>query len=586
MPEYRPLTHLIERLSHSPATCISPGCDATRFVARVHAWRKAFAAQPGLRWALYADDAVEFAATLFGAWHAGKAVVLPCDRQPGTLHALRADIDGFAGDFPEALSAGVPAGATGLDNTSDIVVIPSVDTASIGQMDAVPWAPLCAQATTVTLFTSGSTGAPTALTKRLRQLDTEVSALETAFGAMLGEGGSVIATVSHQHIYGLLFCVLWPLSRGTDLPSARLAFHEEIAAAGGTSTVLVSSPAHLRRMPATLDWTASRATLRAVFSSGGALPREAADSVRDCLGKHPVEVYGSSETGGIAWRSGSVDASWTPLPGVEWRIDEDLLAVRSGHLAASGWHVGNDRVEPAGDGGFRLLGRADRIVKIEEKRVSLSALERHLNASDLVQDARALTMQLDIGERIAVVAAPSEQGAALLARDGRAGLARALRAYLHVHMEAIALPRRWAFPSTMPVNAQGKTSETLLRQCLQGILPIARWLVSEDRDSAVAILDIDMGLQVFDGHFQDTPIVPGVAQVDWAISLAEQALDVPSRERFMRLDLLKFQQVIRPGAAVRMELNWLADSRTLSFRLSSAGGVHASGRVVYEENNV
>jgi acyl-coenzyme A synthetase/AMP-(fatty) acid ligase len=44
-------------------------------------------------------------------------------------------------------------------------------------------------------------------------------------------------------------------------------------------------------------------------------------------------------------------------------------------------------VLPTGDGGFVLAGRADRIVKIEEKRVSLSAIEQRLLASPLVREA-------------------------------------------------------------------------------------------------------------------------------------------------------------------------------------------------------
>ncbi len=43
--------------------------------------------------------------------------------------------------------------------------------------------------------------------------------------------------------------------------------------------------------------------LRAIFSSGGPLPFEVAQESKRLLGPVPIEVYGSSETGGIAWRS-------------------------------------------------------------------------------------------------------------------------------------------------------------------------------------------------------------------------------------------------------------------------------------------
>src|SRR5262249_8163800 len=110
------------------------------------------------------------------------------------------------------------------------------------------------------------------------------------------------ATVTHQHIYGLLFRVLWPLAAGRPFAAGRLVFNEEIAHRVAGPAVLVASPAHLRRLPETVDWSPVRAGLRAVFSSGGPLPPEAADATLALLGVAPVEVYGSSETGGVAWR--------------------------------------------------------------------------------------------------------------------------------------------------------------------------------------------------------------------------------------------------------------------------------------------
>src|SRR5262245_1065277 len=64
------------------------------FVAAVQAWQACFAARAGKRFALYFDDSYEFAAALFGAWHAGKDVVLPGDAQPATLQRLMREVDG------------------------------------------------------------------------------------------------------------------------------------------------------------------------------------------------------------------------------------------------------------------------------------------------------------------------------------------------------------------------------------------------------------------------------------------------------------------------------------------------------------
>ncbi|MDQ0143115.1 ApeI family dehydratase [Cupriavidus necator] len=114
--------------------------------------------------------------------------------------------------------------------------------------------------------------------------------------------------------------------------------------------------------------------------------------------------------------------------------------------------------------------------------------------------------------------------------------------------------------------------------------PQAVWIESSGH-TAAAMLDVGAHLAVFDGHFPGTPIVPGVAQVDWAMTLAPQRLPVPPRERFVRLEVLKFQAIIRPGTRVRLDLAWEPARQALGFRLSSAAGVHASGRIVFRSEH-
>lgn len=543
---------------------------ATDFVARAAAWRHAFAAQPGRRWGLYLDSTAEFAAALLGAWHAGKHVVLPGDTRPETLLALRDQVDGLAGDVPDGLqsAAGAPA---------------------------MPWSALPTHDTWVTLFTSGSTGAPVALAKRLAQLDAEVHALEQAFGAAMPADARVLGTVSHQHIYGLLFMVLWPLASGRPVPDARLAFHEEIVArcvADKTPAILVSSPAHLKRMPALLDWSATRGVLHALFSSGGPLPAEASADVLRHTGLSPIEVFGSSETGGIAWRQRTThDDNWNPLPGVTWRLQDGHLAVRSAHLADDDWYVCADRALPTRDGCFVLAGRADRIVKIEEKRISLTRIEQQLTASPWVRDVRVTMIATAVGARVGAVIVLDDAGRTQCQAAGRGALIRGLRQHLAAVVDPLAVPRRWLFPASLPCNAQGKTTESMLRELFRQTVPPVRWIDADVADvgkgvevsetSALAELDIVDDLAVFDGHFPDAPIVPGVAQVDWVMALAPERLAVPPRERFARIDALKFQAVIQPGATVRMALTWQPAAQALAFRFTSDAGSHASGKIIF-----
>lgn len=529
-----------------------------QFRQQVLGWQQAFARAPGQDWALYFDDTVDFAAALLGAWHAGKRVFLGGDNLPATLDALRPQVQGFAGDLPAA-EAPLQADA---DIAADTVLQP-LDEA---QLELV-------------VFTSGSTGAPSAIGKRLRQLTAEVDALQAAFGAQL-DGAQVHGTVSHQHIYGLLFRVLWPLAAGRVIQPRRF-FHEDLVTAlAQQDALLVATPAHLKRLPEQLDWPSLGGRLRAVFSSGGPLPSEAALQARALLGVAPTEVFGSSETGGIAWRQWSAEKpQWHPLPGVEWTLQDGALAVRSPHLADTGWWQTQDRAQADTGNSFHLLGRADRIVKIEERRVSLDALEQQLRAHPQVQDVRVLVLP-GAREQLAAVVVPNPPGAAHWTDAQRRQLGQQLSSHLASSHDAVTRPRRWRFVDELPFNAQGKTTAAALAALFRPLMPVAQWQ-QRDAEAAHLLLPLDADLIAFDGHFPQAKILPGVVQLDWAIHFGREAFAMPPR--FVRMDALKFQHVARPGDVLQLSLGWDAVKSVMSFRYVSDHGVHASGRVVFAD---
>ena len=545
--------------------------DNAEFIARMWRWHDLLRAQAGSRFALYLEDSIEFGAALLGAWQAGKTVWLSADTLEASCAALRASVDGFLGEFPAAYAP----------------LRPSEDAADAQARDAVA---LDGGFPALVVFTSGSTGAAQAIPKKLSQLASETVTLQALFGERAGDA-AVLATVSHQHIYGLLFKVLWPLSAGRAIHAASISYPEQLAAALiAAPCVLVASPAHLKRLPEHLDWSGAGANLRAVFSSGGPLALETAQASGKLLGSVPVEVYGSSETGGVAWRqrvAGS-DESWLAMPGVDWRVATDVrqLEVRSAHLADDRWLQLADRATAANGGRFLLLGRSDRIVKIEEKRISLDAIEAALVASKLAVEARVVLCNPVQGERqkLAAFVIPSAEGRALLADGGKQALNQRLRAALAGTVEAVALPRRWRYLDQMPVNAQGKTTLAALLALLDDT-PVEAPRLPHLRELELALQRVLLevtapaNLLYFQGHFEVAPILPGVAQVEWAIQFGRRYFTLPAS--FRGINALKFQHVIRPDMAVQLELVHDTQKNSLNFRYLSDAGQHASGRIQF-----
>jgi len=548
--------------------------DNAHWLARVHAWHALLRGQQGSDFALYLDDSLEFSAALLGAWHAGKTVWLSADTLEASCAALRASVDGFLGQFPAELQPLQPSEADELSTAMPM------GGALSGDLSAL------------VVFTSGSTGAAQAIPKKLSQLASEVETLDVLFGATAGDA-AVLATVSHQHIYGLLFKVLWPLSTGRAIHALSITYPEELAACMAAGPcVLVASPAHLKRLPEHLDWRGAAGMLRTVFSSGGPLAADTALAAGRLLGSVPVEVYGSSETGGVAWRqrSGITDDAWRPFPTVAWRLGaaDDTLEVRSPHLADDNWLALADRAARVGEQRFLLLGRSDRIVKIEEKRISLSAMEAALLACGMAAEVRIVLCEPGAGERqrLAAFIVPTSAGRTLLDAEGKPAFNARLRAVLAAVVDAVALPRRWRYLDQMPVNAQGKTTLAALLALLDGDdgagarrprLPQLREL---EREPLRVLLEVSApaDLLYFDGHFDVAPILPGVVQVDWAIHYGRQYFHLPPQ--FKGINALKFQQVIQPETPVRLELLHDEAKGCLQFRYVSEAGQHASGRVI------
>ncbi|MDD5462673.1 MAG: AMP-binding protein [Methylococcales bacterium] len=531
--------------------------DADRFYGSAKSWVAKLRSQSLQRYALFTEDAYPFAVMLFALLHAGKEVFIPGNNRPGTAQQLQQLGCRLIGDWETAATFDYCLESTGCSD--------------------LPLSPLDLVKTRLALFTSGSTGLPKLVNKQLSQLQLEVETLENRWGRQLADA-EALATVSHQHIYGLLFRVLWPLSAGRCFHS-NCYINPEILAkrARHTAAYWISSPAHLKRLDQASPWD-GLARLCAVFSSGSALQQEVAQQILTCSGQPVIEIYGSTESGGIAWRQ--QDSAWTLFENVTLTQTDDGWELYSPYLSEQTGLPLDDQISLQDDGRFMLHGRQDRIVKIEEKRLSLTELEQRLMTLPWVAETSALvlTKHRDI---VGMVIVLTEDGMQSFKNKGRKSLIKQLRDTLYQYFDAVVLPRKWLFLEHMPLTSEGKIEQPVLKHLLDMDSRKFPYVLGIEKsgDSVELKLNVPKDLIYFPDHFPTYPILPGVVQIAWAEHFGKLffALDKP----FLTMEVIKFVKVIQPGADLKLMLNWKASSRKLYFNFSSEADAHSSGRMVY-----
>ncbi|MEA3083931.1 MAG: hypothetical protein QOC89_1628 [Paraburkholderia sp.] len=564
--------HELLSASHEACAVNAPVCrdgatvlDRAAFRARVSTLVALIRTQDAQRYALCIDDPFDFACALFALFACGKEPVIPANATPGYLADLADAYDAVLTDADLAHD-GRDAGADADDNL-----------ARNTSRTIDPHAPL-------TLYTSGSSGTPKPIRKTLAQFNAEVHTLEQQWGALVGNA-TMLASVPHHHIYGLLFRVLWPLAAGRAFNRAisiePVHLQAQIDQCG--ATVVVSTPAQLSRWPALPGFAALTPAPRAFFSSGGPLAVEAAQEYATAYAAAPIEIYGSTETGGIAWRRQDQSDAWQPVNGIEVRCDENgALNVRSPHLDHDGWHRTDDKIAFDIDGRFRLRGRLDRVLKLDGKRVSLPELEARLALHPYVAQAALVPLAGASRERVGAVVALTEAGSEALRGEGRVSLAKTLRRHLAAYFDLVVLPRHWRFRLMLPFDARGKLPAAALAAAFEaradGVEVLAE---TRSADTLHYELRVPPTLVHFAGHFPGLPILPGVVQVHWAMRLATE--HVPAVRTLASIDRLKFMAPVPPGAVLNLTLAHDAERRRVQFAYRLSGRECASGVIVYRE---
>ncbi|MDR2105411.1 MAG: AMP-binding protein [Deferribacteraceae bacterium] len=431
--------------------------------------------------------------------------------------------------------------------------------------------------------TSGSTGKPKIISKRLANLAPEAVYLSELFGDAIAQKPLFITTVNINHMYGIFYNFLLPLYNNLAILTDMVVIPDQlkILLSTGNKLFIASSPAFLERLAKYADAYSFPKNTAAISTAGGSLRQTTAEAVYKLFGIYFTEIYGSTETGGIAYRRPDETKYWTLYTPVDAFADENGLLAVSGAFVDSPFSLA-DRVEFINERQFILKGRSDRIVKFEEKRVSLEEVENVILQNSFIEETYAALIDLDffaqnsspfLGACIVLNRAGKDE---LLAK-GKRSFISGIKKEMVNRLDPVCIPSRWRILDELPRNNQGKLITSEIRLLFSGNLaePVVLEKAISTEKLSLTLSFVKDSLY-FRGHFPDFPILAGVVQVNFAISWLKKVFH--HETSIKKISKLKFTNIIHPGDIVNLSID-LKANRLYRFKYSSGEKTLSSGEL-------
>jgi len=393
------------------------------------------------------SDRYQFAVSLAACVQRGIVTLLPPARTPGVIAHLRAeapDLVLLVDREEEAQpSDGLPMHR---------VELVEREVAGIQAIPESPGSQLVAR-----MYSSGSTGQPQPQPKLWGSLVRNAAAQVQRLGEVAPEGIALLGTVPAQHSYGFESTVLVALAAGATMTAARPFFPADIAAeldALPRPRGLVTTPFHLRTV---LDAGLALPAIDLLLCATAPLTPELANAAEQAFRAPLIEIYGATESGQLATRRTTRETCWTPYAGVQVTQHDDRAWAEGGHVRAP--TPLSDLIEPAGAGGFVLLGRHADMVNIAGKRSSLAYLTQVLLRVPGVVDGAFFIPEepangADITRLAAAVVAPGQSSSGLMVA-------------LREHLDPVFLPRPLLLVPSLPRSESSKLPVDGLRALLR-----------------------------------------------------------------------------------------------------------------------
>lgn len=398
-----------------------------------------------------AERRYDFAVILLAAMMAGQTTILPPSRAEA---AVTLTLDGMHSPCQVKSLEQIGVTRAGNDGDLDPPVMEPRSAEFRGQ---------------VHVFTSGSTGLP------IRHIKTwdSLAAGATLTAEIIARAGLdisstlVVGTVPHQHMYGLEASMFVGLAHEFCLADAKVFYPSDLEEAvkhakeqGFRDVVLVSSPSHLRYLEQAIR---TMPEISCIISATAPLHVDLERRLEQGGRRTLFEIYGSTETGSLAWRRRALTEDWTLLDGFRLYSDNGGWLAAAPHLPETTQLC--DDIEMTEHGHFRLLGRRGEIVTVAGKRERLDALNAALLAVPGIQDGVVVRKTENDEDHLKLIVVPME-GAYPVDRES---LRVRVRRHMLKHVDPIFVPRQIVLVDEIVRDSTGKVTAASIEALLGGV---------------------------------------------------------------------------------------------------------------------
>lgn len=404
--------------------------------------------------------------------------------------------------------------------------------------------------------TSGSTGEPKTIIKSKDCMLAESRDLAKFF--KFSPDTIFVSTVSDEFMYGTTFTVMLPKALNCKVDGERVVYPEDIK--DYEKFVFVSTPSFLEKL-AKYNYTFKHKP--EMIISAGAKLDDKIFGYLEKISKGVTEIYGSTEAGVVAYRQ-KHNAKLQFFENVKYINN----TISSPYFDESELEL-NDELEFFEDG-FIVKGRNDRIVKIQEKRISIDEIERDLNKSNLVKKSYCLKL----GDKLCSAIILNNKGEKFLENFGKLELIKAIKKSAPLN---IITPKKWRFLTNLPTNERGKIDGARVKEWFNTNVTYPNIVKLEnDGQNAEITLIFPKNSNFFKGHFPDFPILPGVVQLFFAKEFARDIFNlyfVPQKVK-----KVKFSSIIKPEMKVKLVLT--RNEKSIEYKYIDEEKTFSSGTFV------